>query len=365
MALHPDTSGRSTPGSVAASLREAARAFFPRGCAVAILGGSGYSGSAFARVEASGRSWCLRGWPVGFEGERLRFIHRALLEIRSDGFRGVPDLASTTAGETVAEVSGRLYDAQEWMAGSPLCAATENGWTGEPMPNLAVRPSPRRLHALTQALARLHRAGARRTGRPEREPDRLSQRLDTLAGESEQRLPHLTRTVRAGNANEDREVASRWLELLPGALAAAHQASEALPDEDRGTRVVCHSDLWPAHVWFAGEAFVGFTDFESLTFASPALDLAQLVTHFADWESRDDVVRSYESIAQLQEGDRAALPIEAVADLANEGIWSLSALYGESLPQASPAQEAVHRTNLRALLVSLAQATEEAKKSRM
>ena len=48
----------------------------------------------------------------------MRFVHRLLLEIRSGGFPGVPDLASTTAGETVAEVSGRLYDAQEWMAGS-------------------------------------------------------------------------------------------------------------------------------------------------------------------------------------------------------------------------------------------------------
>lgn len=343
-------------------MREAARAFFPGECAVAILGGSsGYSGSVFARAEVSGRSWCLRGWPVGFEGERLRFIHWALLEIRSDGFRGVPDLASTTAGETVAEVSGRLYDAQEWMAGSPLCAAS--GWTGEPMPNLAVRPSPRRLHSLTQALARLHRAGARLAGRPEREPDHLSRRLDVLADELERHVEPLVRAVLAGDASKDGEVAWRWLELLPVALAAASEASERLPEDDRGTDVLCHGDLWTAHVRFDGEVFVGFTDFESLTFASPALDLAQLVTHFADWESRDDVVRSYESIAQLQERDRVALPIEAVADLANEGIWSLSALYGESLPQASPAQGVAHRTNLRALLVSLAQATEEAKRA--
>lgn len=364
MVPRPDTSCRSTFGGEAAYLREAARVFFPGECAVAILGGSsGYSGSAFARVEALGRFWCLRGWPLPFEREHLRFVHRVLLEIRAGGFRGVPDLASTTAGETVAEVSGRLYDAQEWMAGSPLSPAS--GWTGKPMPNLAVWPSPRRLRTLTHALARLHCAGARLAGRPEREPNRLSQRLDTLASEAEQCVRHLVPAVRARDANEDREVASRWLELLPVALAAASEALDGLSDENRGTRVVCHGDLWPAHVWFDREAFVGFTDFESLTFASPALDLAQLVTHFAGWESRDDVLRSYEDIAQLQERDRVALPIEAVADLAGEGLWSLWSVYGESLPPAKPAQQAAHRTNLRVLLISLVQATEDMKRSQI
>jgi aminoglycoside phosphotransferase (APT) family kinase protein len=364
MASHLDTSGRSTPGSEAACLREAARAFFPEECTVAILGvSSGYSGSAFARIEALGRSWCLRGWPLRFEEKRLRFIHRALLEIRSGGFQGVPNLASTTAGETVAEVSGRLYDAQEWMAGSPL--PTASGWTGEPMPNLVVRSSPRRLRALTQALARLHCAGVRLAGRPEQKPDHLSRRLDALADEFERHVGPWVRAVLAGNAAENGEVASRWLELLSGALPAAREASEGLPDEDRGTMVVCHGDLWSAHVWFDGEAFVGFTDFESLTFASPALDLAQLVTHFASWESRHDVLKAYEDIAQLQERDLAALPIEAVADLAGEGLWSLSSLYGEALPSASPAQEAGHRTNLRGLLVSLEQAIGDVKRSRL
>lgn len=256
MASRPDTSGRYTPGNEAARLREAARVFYPENfpgeCVVAILGGSpGYSGSAFARVEASGRSWCLRGWPLGFGGERLRFVHRALLAIRAGGFHGVPNLASTAAGETVAEISGRLYDAQEWMAGRPLSARTDNGWAGEPMPNMVVRPSPRRLDALTV--------------------------------ETAEHVGPLMRVVLARDAGEESEVAWRWLELLPGALAAAREASEALPDEGGGTRVVCHGGLWPAHAWFDGEAFVGFTDLESLTFASPALNLAQLVTHFPGW----------------------------------------------------------------------------------
>lgn len=364
MARRSHRSSRYAPGSEAARLRKAARAFFPGKRAVAVLGGSpGYSGSAFARVEASGRVWCLRELPLESEGERLRFIHGALLEVRASGFRGMPDLASTTAGETVAEVSGRLYDAQEWMAGRPLSAAS--GWTGEPIPNLVVRPSPRRLHALTQALARLHHAGARVAGRPKREPDHLSRRLDALADEIEQCVGPLVRAVRDGDANADSEIASRWLDLLPSALAAVREASEELPEDDRGAEAVCHGDLWPAHVRFDGEAFVGFTDFESLAFASPALDLAQLVTHFAGWESREAILRSYESIAPLKERDLAVLPIEAVADLAGEGLWSLSSLYGESLLQESPAQEAAHRRNLRTLLVSLAQATEEAKRDQM
>lgn len=58
-------------------------------------------------------------------------------------------------------------------------------------------------------------------------------------------------------------------------------------------------------------------------------------------------------------------PLRSGEDLAGEGLWALSSLYSESLLQGSPAQESAHRRNLRTLLVSLAQATEEAKRGQM
>jgi hypothetical protein len=39
---------------------------------------------------------------------------------RASGFAGVPELSETEEGETVLVLAGRLYDAQEWLAGEPL-----------------------------------------------------------------------------------------------------------------------------------------------------------------------------------------------------------------------------------------------------
>jgi Ser/Thr protein kinase RdoA (MazF antagonist) len=107
--------------------------------------------------------------------------------------------------------------------------------------------------------------------------------------------------------------------------------------------VLCHADLWPAHVRFEGDSFAGFADFESLAFASPAMDLAQLVGHFGGWQTFDPVLGAYGASAPLKKGDIASLAPEAVADLTAEGLWALEALYGRS-GDASPAQEATHRS---------------------
>lgn len=159
-------------------------------------------------------------------------------------------------------------------------------------------------------------------------------------------------------------MALRWLELLPRAIASAREISETLPEATTEDCILCHGDLWPAHVHFDGDTFIGFTDFESLCFATPALDLAQLVLHFGGWEIRGDVLRSYETVAPLNERDRAVLPLEAVADLAGEGYWSLEALYGHVSSRTTSTQRAAHALNLRKLIGSLEQVVEEMRRIR-
>lgn len=156
-------------------------------------------------------------------------------------------------------------------------------------------------------------------------------------------------------------MALRWLELLPKAVEAAREACGGLPGRPRLGYALCHGDLWPAHVYFRGHAFVGFADFESLCFASPALDLAQLVLHFGGWEMREAVLRGYGRVATLDERDSyLLLPLEAVADLADEGYWALEALYGAtSSGTTAAAQRTAHSLNLRGLLESLEPVTEE------
>lgn len=98
-------------GLCESELKEAVRRFFGGLLDLSTLGcSSGFSGSGFARIETDGRSWCLRRWPPGFEERRLRFIHRALLHARANGFDGVPALRRTDEGDTILAFDGRLFD---------------------------------------------------------------------------------------------------------------------------------------------------------------------------------------------------------------------------------------------------------------
>ena len=339
------------------ALLEAARSFF-RDYRLDVLGDSpGYSGSVFGRVETSSGTWLLRRWPPGFEEGRLRFVHRALLESRSGGFRGVPRLAKTVDGDTIVRGSGHLYDAQEWTAGRPLSDAPKGDG---PSPNVAVRSSSERLLTLAEAVARFHASTSRLHPEGAHEVDPLTRRLDELGRELARKLRGLRAGVRVHADEAQRRIASGWLDLLPVALGTAREASLGLPG-DGASRVLCHGDLWPVHVHFRGDDFAVFTDFEAMAFAPPSLDLAQLVAHFGGWEIRAELVGYYERFAPLTERHRVTLPLEVVADLAGEGLWSLEALYAEPLATtATGAQRKAHEHNLRALLGYLEKAFEEA-----
>lgn len=336
------------------SLRDAVRRFFPERYRMsASFGSSGYSGSTFARVETPGGSWLVRCWPWGFEEERLRFIHRVLFESRSRGFSGVPDLATATSGETIVHIAGFLYDAQSWMLGEALSV---HGPGDGPIPNVATRPSPERLTTLAEALARFHASTAHLSLERKHRILPLRERLRSL--EAIDRGKSLLHTVRCCETSHSREVALRWLSLLPRAVVAC-ESSKALSEVNDGPGVLCHGDLWPAHVRFDGDNFTGFTDFESLIFASPAFDLAQLVLHFGGWEARETIVCSYATLAPLDDTSSALLSAEAVLDLVGEGIWALESLYGEFSSRVDAAQRMAHELNLRRLLGSLERIVEE------
>jgi len=357
VASKPDADSSKAAGADACRLREAARRFFPRQHVVSVIGGSsGFSGSVLARVEVSGESWCLRRWPPDFGEERLRFVHRVLLHSRDRGFAGLPDLARTEDDESILALAGGLYDAQRWLTGRPLSGTGPR----EPTPNVVTSASPTRIAALAGSLARFHLSTAHLSPEPADRASPLPTRLTRLAGATRARHGPLLAAVRARSEGAERRVALRWLELLPRAVEAAREACGGLPERPRLGYTLCHGDLWPAHVYFRGHTFVGFTDFESLCFASPALDLAHLVLHFGGWEVREAVLRGYGRVATLDEQDRyLLLPLEAVADLADEGYWALEALYGATSSGTTAAQRIAHSLNLRGLLGSLEPVTEE------
>ncbi len=265
-------------------------------------------------------------------------------------------MAKTAEGETFVWIAGGLHDAQEWLPGVPLSA--QRPGVGS-VPNLAVGIPVGCLRAISDALAHFHLSTSRLSPgcAPEIEP--LGKRLGGLVQAAENSVERLRDGARRHAVGADLTVALRWLELLPRASRIACEAVRDLP-EDRALRVLCHADLWPAHVHFDRTAFVGFSDFESLTFAPPVVDLAQLVAHFGGWRIRREVVRTYEDVAPLGELCHAMIPLETIADLVGEGLWSLEALYSAASADISDAQQAAHALNLRSLLGCLEGACGEA-----
>lgn len=89
----------------------------------------------------------------GYEDGRLRFVHRALTHSREAGFSGVPKLATTREGETLLNLDGRLFDAQEWLPGAPLSG--EPVWDAS-VANVVHPLRPPLLSSLARAVARFH-----------------------------------------------------------------------------------------------------------------------------------------------------------------------------------------------------------------
>ncbi len=149
----------------------------------------------------------------------------------------------------------------------------------------------------------------------------------------------------------------RWLRVgeraLPDALAVLRDVSAVWS----ATPVVAHLDLWPAHVLLSRDGdeqrITGLLDREDAAFASPLLDLAQLVTHFGGW--RAEAAESPRRIRQHPPagtgGAPSASPVAAL-DLVAEAGWLLCVAYAPRRPEDLPVPEGV-RAGAEALVASL------------
>lgn len=326
----------------------AAAAFFSRPHSCTLLGASsGFSGSTFARVETHDGAWCLRRWPVETAPATLSFMHAVLRHSRSHGFRGVPRVAATAAGETVVCLDGFSFDAQEWMTGAALAASTAGAL---PVPNPVCPLSPEHLVQVAAALADFHRSTSDFSPPSSARRPLLAQRLTAVGDDLERQRVAIEAWVGAEPGNELRELAREWLILLPNALAraAALPAASANLPESAGAFV--HGDLWAPHVFFSEASFSGFIDFESLAWDASSVDLAQFILHFNGWDERSAVLEAYGDHRALTATDDMLLPAAAVLELAGEGLWSLGLLAAAA---GQPPHRDRHIANLRALFPSL------------
>jgi Ser/Thr protein kinase RdoA (MazF antagonist) len=328
--------------TIPSHLLTAARHFFGPAARIAAGLPVGFSGSDLARVEVGGRVWCLRRWTPGLPAARLRAIHRALEWSRAEGFAGVPALARTPEGDTILALDGALYDAQGWMPG---VSAEGSAPRRARHPNLVRRLPPTQVVVVARQLASFH-ASLRALPVDEAdtrwEPDG---QLARVAADLEVQCARLASAVERDGDPDG--LANRWLRLLPQVVGVARRV---LRDHQPGAwdaPGICHGDLWARHIFFDGEQFAGFVDFEGLVRASPALDLAGVILHCGEWRRRENVLDAYTEVAPLDAAARALLPAAAALDLAAEGLWALERCYASG---CGPTERGAHRANLGALL---------------
>jgi Ser/Thr protein kinase RdoA (MazF antagonist) len=289
-------------------LRAAAGAFFavPYTC-IPLGASSGFSGSAFARVETKDGTWCLRRWPAEIVPATLSFMHTVLRHNRSRGFSGVPGVAETATGETVACLGDIAFDAQEWISGASLAPTADEAL---PVPNPVCQLLPEQLVQVATALADFHGSTSDLSPPPSARRPSLATRIATMGRALERQRVTIEAWLDVEPSDELRDLAHAWLRLMPSAIEHAIAGSAPLaPLPVAGVAV--HGDLWAPHVFFAGPSFSGFVDFESLAWDASAVDLAQLILHFNGWDERAAVLDAYSDHRPLTTTDHALLPAAA------------------------------------------------------
>ena len=327
-------------------LYEAAGFFFNGPYQIQVMGrSSGYSNSHLARVtDQWGQLWCLRQWTDTTE-ERMRFIHHVLTHSRAQGFTGVPQLAHTRSGETLLLLGNAWFEAQEWIAGAPAYQLADD--TNQRTPNTAWHFTGEERRAVASALADFH--ASTETLSPLARKHSCCAAVASVLQQAQIQQQGASAIRPASRSLEDKAVIRLWFDLLPVVTTHLQRITDHISTlEQEG--IVCHNDLWPAHVYFADRSFRGFIDFGALTFTSPAVDLAHLILHFGGWQTCEEVLTVYTSCRPLSTQDVAMLPIVAASDLISEGYWSLSQLRDDNLPEP---EAAAHWHNLYVLLPSV------------
>jgi homoserine kinase type II len=253
----------------------------PRGTA------GGFSGAQFWKVLAGDRAWCLRRWPAEHPTPtRLQWMHAVLEHVARRGLTMVPVPRRTAGGATFVELGGHPWELTPWMPGEA---------------NFRRLPTPGRLAAALQALARFHRAAADFPGFARRGVSPGIVRRQEL----------LARWLDGGADQLGRAATPQaWPDLFPRAqriltLFSRHAESVAATLAEHGPVQVdlqpCIRDIWHDHVLFMGDEVSGLVDFGSMEQDSVATDIGRLLGSLAgdDAERWSVGLRAYQEIRPL------------------------------------------------------------------
>jgi Ser/Thr protein kinase RdoA (MazF antagonist) len=278
----------------------------PSSSLVTPLGNAGgFSGAQLWRVSHGQREYALRRWPSETAEARIRYIH-ALQEFAGMQLDIVPRLQRTTSSDTLLLYAGGGWELATWLPGTS---------------DFHRAPSPQRLTAALQALARLHIAW-------EHFPTRMTGNATSPA-----------MTAR-------REQAAAYVVMLPQlrarlALASAdlqHRGRRVIdyfaqqaPRLDHGLRAAsalsvhlqpCLRDIWRDHVLFTDDKVTGILDFGAARVECVAGDIARLVGSLVgdDQSQWDAALAAYADVRQLSDNERALVPIFDRSSVAMSGM---------------------------------------------
>jgi homoserine kinase type II len=229
---------------------------------------SGLSGANVWRLPRSpGEPLCLRRWPAEHPTiDRLRFIHAVLEHVKRCGVEFIPAPISTSAGATVVQHDGRLWELTPWLPGQADYLAS---------------PSPERLRAAMRALAAFHRiaAGFER-GVGQGVSQGMSERAQRLAAYHAGNLEKIAGAIRPGDWPELAERAGEIVQTFTRHAAELGRLLARVASLQVAFQPVIR-DIHDEHVLFTGNKVTGLIDFGAMRIDTVASDIARLLGSMA------------------------------------------------------------------------------------
>lgn len=146
---------------------------------------------------------------------------------------------------------------------------------------------------------------------------------------------------------------NRWQSASQRVVFAAWDVLEDSGFLEPRAGVPSHHNLWPAHV-ITNNGKLSLVDWGKACFASPLIDVAQLVARFNGWSASalEEVIESYMGVRTLTADERRLMPVFGALDLAVETGKLLAEAYVADLDQTSQYAE-MARSGAGAMLGSL------------
>ena len=265
---------------------------------------AGFSNAMLWRLETAAGPLCLRAMPAGdVYLPRLSGLHRLLGHIANQHVPVAAPLA-TSSGATFVEAEGSVWQLEPWLPG------TADYWQ---------RPSPQRLRAAMQTLARWHAAAASFCPTGDEAAwfsmahgvsPTVVDRQKLIAAWTAPRWHTARHLLAACRWPEFRELGFEWLDLF-ARVAPGMTARLKLAERLTLRLQPCLRDVWHDHVLYTGDEVTGVIDPHACRSDHVAVDLARLLGSFVgdDRQAWDAGVAAYAALHPLSVDEFALLAL--------------------------------------------------------